>query len=295
MQAGIFDFTLELRFEPDTDDATEILRSLSSLSRALISLDRTLLSMILPSSSIRHVLHGFETGSLKSRIRSLVTPSRSEELREKDWSRPTKAFLEEGKHFLLRWMHTHETVESPEQLAEPSSTLLDLAKKADILRVPSYARPATRKLLHDFAELSDGVASLSHTDEALLETSHITTPLPKAFFLSHANADDLSITSTHTDTAVLGIKKPDYLGSSKWEFRLGGRVIHATIRHEEWLAGFQNGEIPLGPGDAIRARILVEFRPRLDGRGDEPAFTVLEVLEVLERDKFKNLLLPGMP
>ena len=35
---------------------------------------------------------------------------------------------------------------------------------------------------------------------------------------------------------ILAVKKPDYLGTSKWELRFGKRAIAAKIEDEGWLS-----------------------------------------------------------
>lgn len=48
------------------------------------------------------------------------------------------------------------------------------------------------------------------------------------------------------------IKKPDYLGRSKWVFKYNGHSIEAKFEGEKWLQKFQNNEETLNPGDSLR-------------------------------------------
>jgi hypothetical protein len=58
-----------------------------------------------------------------------------------------------------------------------------------------------------------------------------------------------------TLTEILIVKKPDYLGSSMWQFRYGNKNVEARMADQEWLERFQTRGVELHPGDAIRARV----------------------------------------
>ena len=57
---------------------------------------------------------------------------------------------------------------------------------------------------------------------------------------------------------ILAVKKPDYLGDSKWELRHGKRTVSAKIEDEDWLRRFQRREIDVRPGDALRCDVRIE-------------------------------------
>lgn len=62
-------------------------------------------------------------------------------------------------------------------------------------------------------------------------------------------------TELSTDTIQsqirLTIKKPDLLGRSQWEFRLGRTPVYAPIKDSNWLSRFHSGEILIRPGDML--------------------------------------------
>ncbi len=57
---------------------------------------------------------------------------------------------------------------------------------------------------------------------------------------------------------ILAVKKPDYLGTSKWDLRHGKRTIQAKIEDEDWLRRFQNRQEDVRPGDALRCNVSIE-------------------------------------
>jgi len=54
---------------------------------------------------------------------------------------------------------------------------------------------------------------------------------------------------------ILKVKKPDYLGDSKWEFKYENRKLEAKIKNSKWLSDYQQGKIDIRPGSSLRASI----------------------------------------
>ncbi len=79
----------------------------------------------------------------------------------------------------------------------------------------------------------------------------------------------------------LKIKKPDYLGDSKWEFRHGKSPINAGILDNNWLLRFRNREFALMPGDSLKARVRTEVKYDYDREVSAVNYFITEVLEVV--------------
>jgi len=77
------------------------------------------------------------------------------------------------------------------------------------------------------------------------------------------------------------VKKPDYLGLSKWEFRHGTKTILARMSHESWLLDFQNRKFDIRPGDALSCIATVEYFYGYDNELIKEAYTVTKVEKVL--------------
>lgn len=81
---------------------------------------------------------------------------------------------------------------------------------------------------------------------------------------------------------ILAVKKPDYLGASKWDFRHGKRAISGRIDDGDFLTEFQGRKTNVRPGDALRCMVTIEMRYGFDNELISETLIVLEVLEVLE-------------
>jgi len=80
---------------------------------------------------------------------------------------------------------------------------------------------------------------------------------------------------------ILKVKRPDYLGESRWDFKFGDHPFHAKILHVDWLADFQARKIDVRPGDALRAMVRQTINYGFDADVISESNEILEILEVI--------------
>ena len=88
---------------------------------------------------------------------------------------------------------------------------------------------------------------------------------------------------------ILKVKKPDYLGESKWDFRHGGRSFPAKVIHREWLESFQNRDVDIRPGDSVRSKVEIINRYDFDGELISTDYNILQVIEVIQLSSPKQI------
>ena len=81
---------------------------------------------------------------------------------------------------------------------------------------------------------------------------------------------------------ILKVKKPDYLGESKWGFRHGGRNFPGKIVHKEWLENYQNRKIDIRPGDSIRAMVEIIDKYDFDGELIGTEHNIIQIITVIQ-------------
>ena len=81
---------------------------------------------------------------------------------------------------------------------------------------------------------------------------------------------------------ILAVKRPDYLGDTKWDLRHGKRSISAKIEDTAWLRRFQAREVDVRPGDALRCEVKIEHLYGHDNELLTERYTIVRVVEVLE-------------
>jgi hypothetical protein len=82
----------------------------------------------------------------------------------------------------------------------------------------------------------------------------------------------------NTQTVVLKVKKPDYLGASMWEFKWD-KSISARVSDQDWLKRFKSRSVVLLPGDSIVAQMKTKTSYDIDGEVISTDYDVIKVLE----------------
>ncbi len=80
---------------------------------------------------------------------------------------------------------------------------------------------------------------------------------------------------------ILIVKKPDYLGQSKWDLRYGKKAITAKINDDVWLANFQNRTEDVRPGDALDCIVEIEIGYGFDNEPISEHYIITKVNKVL--------------
>jgi hypothetical protein len=154
--------------------------------------------------------------------------------------------------------------------------------------MPFYERIQTKQLLHSFERMSSSLSHLLINDSAsFILTDGGQVNFNTEFKLLPESIDELLTKERITceSEMILKVKKPDYLGESKWDFRHGGRSFPAKISHSKWLEEFQNREKDVRPGDSIRAKVEVVNKYDYDGELVGTDYTILDVMEVIPGPK----------
>ena len=67
-----------------------------------------------------------------------------------------------------------------------------------------------------------------------------------------------------------------------WDLRYGKRPLSAKIEHEEWLREFQNRQVDVRPGDALKCKVRIETMYGHDNELINERHYIEQVQEVME-------------
>lgn len=279
-------FAIELYYEPGGDDPGRVFRGMASLIEAFADLDTDLARAV--SVQIRPVqlLQDIEAGSLIAWLRTVVRQIDDEALKKLDWKPLIGQYLVRAKHRLLAWLDGKERVNSLQEIETLEAELQELAEETDVLSLPVYARVPRRALLSDLSELSAAFGVLRDGDRVVYRSPLAEGEVNIGFGITPQQVEDLLTAETRQGeyTMVLLVKKPDYLGTSMWQFRLQGHTVDGPILDEEWLTRFQAGAVVLRPGDAIEGKVHVEMKRAADGSLVAARYRVLDVHRVIRME-----------
>jgi hypothetical protein len=163
------------------------------------------------------------------------------------------------------------------------TNLLNLAESTEVAPFNAYTPIPTSSLLGSLQQVGDAVANLRPGDSVVYSSHAGRTEVNREFRLLSDQKERLmsdEITSSEA-TLVLVVKKPDFLGSSRWEFKYDSRTIEAKMLDEKWLRAFQAGAEVVPPRAAILARVRTEMVRSHDGTLTSTRYYVDEVVRVI--------------
>ena len=176
-------------------------------------------------------------------------------------------------------MESGDVTESAVIEAE-TQAINDLAKQTQLQYVPAYQPFTPKALITSVLGLVNAGRILQVSDKVIYRATGQEVEISRTVSFA-PNILEKYLTpdpERQRQTAVVVIKKPDYLGDSQWELRLDGRTIRAHILDRDWLTSFRKRHFEIKPGDALRVILDISL-----GRSEIISFGELhyEVVEVL--------------
>jgi hypothetical protein len=281
------DFAFEVDFKRGEGSPSRVFLAIHEFIQSCERIDGALVGSIDSGIDTVMVLEDIQAGSIKAFFRNALKATDDEAIKKLDWKVAVGNFLVKAKYAILRWADDESGRKTLPDLAKE---IQNLASETEVRHLPAYAPPSPRALI-------DAVRDFQRVKEHLLEGD-------RAFFTSEAGDIEMSLrTRWDVETLeqmavkeiikppaapmVMVVKKPDYLGTSKWEFRHGAHSVAAKIEDAGWLRSFQNRGVDVRPGDALRCLVQIEHLYGHDNELLNERYTILRVIEVLV-DRYKQ-------
>lgn len=277
------DFGLLIDFQKGSPRPERIFQAAEAMVRTFQRLDHILCDSISTTVEPVMLLEDLEAGSLRAWFRTVLVAIDDDAIKKLDWRPLIGKYLVRAKYAVIRWSNKPQGHGTLTSLAQEIRTI---AAETDVKRFPDYAPPSVQSLAEAVTDIGKAKGLLAEGDKM----TYIPPDMPPVEF-------DLSVSWTSDDLLQftvkeriefpampmnLIVKRPDYLGVSKWEFRHGKKSISAKIEHREWLRAFQNRKVDVRPGDALRCIVKVEHSYGYDNELVSEDFAISQVIEVLE-------------
>lgn len=288
-------YCVKVEFQPGSPDPTRVFRAMAQLINALGTLDAALATSVGADIKPTVLLEGIDTGSLRAWLRDKIDTLDDEDVRDLNWKRMVGSFLVKGKRAVVRLLSDRRTISSRDEIRALQAEVMTIAEETGVTSLPTYTAVPPNKLLKAASDLAAAVGHLSDTDRASFLSDDGEIPISPNFAITVEAVEMLLTRETIPSDAemILKVKKPDYLGTSMWEFRHDQHPIAAKILDIAWLRRFQSREEHVRPGDSIRARVHTEVKYGYNSEVVAVHHEVIEVLAVIPYDR--DMQIPLLP
>jgi hypothetical protein len=277
------DFAFEIDFKRGEGSASRVFLAINDFIRGCERLDRELAHAIDANIETVLVLEDIETGSIKVWLRNVLRATEDDALKTLDWKPLVGKYLVRSKYVILKWLDTDGGL--PKSLPALAKEIQQIASETDVKYLPDYQPPTPKALLEaarDFQGVKNQLLPGDHATYIPREGEPLKMNLSMRWNIEDIEAMAVKETVKFpVAPMILAVKKPDYLGDSKWELRHGKKSISAKIEDADWLKRFQSRQIDVRPGDALRCEVLIEHLYGHDNELLTEKYTVIRVSEIL--------------
>jgi hypothetical protein len=276
------DFGIEIDFQSGTDAPSRVFKAMTALIDAFQIIDRELANSVAKIEPVL-LLEDIETGSIKTWLKTQLESLDDQSLKSGEWKKVLGIFLVRAKYIIIDYLSDKATISSKGELEELQGKLLEAAKQTDILSIPTYRPMPLEHVADSIRMISLATQPLKESDLARYLSSEGNIDFNLSFRIKAESFDAFIVREiiTNQTTLILKVKKPDFLGDSRWEFRHENHAMEVGMADFEWLQRFRQRAIVLRPGDAIKALVETSVKYSFEGEVIGTTHTILKVLEII--------------
>jgi hypothetical protein len=276
------DFAFEIDFKRGEGSPSRVFLAINDFILGCQRLDAELAHTIDNNIETVLVLEDIEAGSIKVWLRNSLRATEDDALKTLDWKPLVGKYLVRAKYVVLRWL---DDGTAPKSLPDLARQIQAIATETDVKHLPDYQPPSPTAILDAVRDFQAVKNQLVAGDRAAYIPGD-GEPL-EINLTTRWNIEDIEALAVKEKVEfpiapmILAVKKPDYLGDSKWELRHGKKPISAKIEDVLWLRRFQNREVDVRPGDALRCEVKIEHLYGHDNELLSERYTIVRVVDVL--------------
>lgn len=276
-------FQIYIDFVKSEGDPSRVFHSMAELIEAFEQIDLNLAGMFGGSTATQLVLDDLEAGSLRSWLRNIILNVPDEAIAELDVKKLIGHFLLKAKYKIVEWLAENEKIVSIDQVRALEGELLRLADESNVKSIPAYVPINTRTLLSQINSIQIAVSRLDERDAVRYESPVGNKNISRGIVIEEGLIREILTRQTLISEGerIVKVKKPDYLGRSKWVVRHAGHSVEAKFEDYEWLQQFQGNAVALNPGDSLRVVMREEVSYGYENEVVHVSYTIKKVVGIV--------------
>lgn len=277
-------FSVKISFDAELKQPQRIFHATSEFINALETLDMLLLLPVTKNIKPIYGLDAIEINSIRTVLKQLLNGVDDNALHTLDWKPLLGRYLVKAKYCILEMLEENNTLPDIPRLQKASDEIQILGTEMDIKRFPYYRSLTPYEIAGQSKKISDSLARLEQNESVEFCCEFGKTQLDNKLVITQEQVDTTLIHRVVENkiNIILMVRKPDFLGKTKWEFKNNKKNISANIDDKEWLKKFQKGELDIRPGDALSVILYEKIFYSIDGEVVDEETTVIKVNEVIK-------------
>lgn len=286
-------YEIKIEFEENTRNPSNIFYSMGKMIDSMNNLDNVLVESLPCMCEMDIMLESIETGSLRTRLKTILMDIDDEDLKELNWKKIIGRFLVRAKYKIIDIIDKSETIKTKNDIKIVMNSINTIAQE-EFSGYNINPNVSTSRMLDALSTISDAMKQLGENEKVIYISSEGSVVFNKNFNLSQEDIELLLTEKNVTSTTkeILVVKKPDYLGKSKWEFyhKEKEKIIYVKLLDDLWLNAFQAGNIDLRPGDSMDVSLETSISLDSEMREVSTSYYLHKVYKIIKNkdDKFQQ-------
>ncbi|MGC4233316.1 MAG: hypothetical protein QM594_10095 [Niabella sp.] len=273
------DIVLKIDFIEGEGSAARPFQIAADLIRALEQLDATLAKSVDSAIETTLVVEDLQKSSIKVYLRNTLKMADDDALKTLDWKPLVGQFLVKAKYAALRWLDDKEP-----KLNDLTEEVASLASQVEIHHMPLAAKPNPTRLVQSLDRLQavksefragEGLTITLGSDEYTVDLERTWTPSD----VVDVPPGDMELVAEQP--MILVVRKPDMLGNTAWQFRIGKKNLTLSIEDAAWLESYHAREVTILSGDALQVMVRTVSRYSEKGELLENKQAISKVVRVI--------------
>jgi len=281
------DFGLKIDFGDDRRNSARFFVALSKLIGFCEYVDQTIATSLDSSLEPIILLEDLEKGSLLIWLKTALESVDDDALGSLSLKKIFGKYAVRVKYILINFLEKKATISNANEIQILQAELIEESAEtfgssiAPIYINQSQIADCIRKYQDALSDLQEGdkVYYLSPSSRPQVEFN-------RSFDVAPETLEDIITKEiiSNQGEMILKIKKPDYLGDSKWEFKHGRNKMSVKILDETWLNKFKSRQVTIAPGDSLRATVRSEVRYDFNNEVISEKHEIIEVIDVIQAE-----------
>ena len=280
-------YQIEIEYKSSEHDLIKTFSALALFIEGDENFSNIFLRLLGEIETQKAIMTNIEFSSIKVFLRNVFRNTSDDQIREKGHRAFISQFLIEIKNYFLKILSEKSEIDH-RIFDQVKPELIEIAKKNNIEQFIQLDNLSPTEFLDCIDYLIKPSKILANNQNIRIKCQGHEYIINKDINYNRSEIErSINVEEIYRDQEIrILVKKPDYIGQSKWDFYYDGVPINAKIMHSEWLKRFQNGslsthEIPL-PGDGLRVRATIARTKDRIGRTISTEYEINEVLEVIK-------------
>lgn len=287
------DFSIIIDFDKNSPNPSRIFKSMASLIETFEQFDNDLVKHINNKIETVLILEDVEKGSLKTILANALRKVPDNAIKDLDYKKIIGHYLLKAKYIVLNVLEGKTLLTDATEIDLIEMELEKAANETEINLIPTYVPINKKTIIKNIDNINTSLDILSEKDKVSYQSEFGNASFNLELEIDVESMEDMITEEEIVSNSkmILKVKKPDYLGDSKWSFKHGTGTISARIVDLEWLKEFQNRKIDVRPQDSLVCMVKITVKYDYNYEVLSTSYEITKVIKINPRPSDNQLTL----